>query len=996
MIKRSKKLICIALCLLIAFSGFGNLNIKTKALTQSQLDYMAEIGAAASEDMQVSGILASLTLAQSILEAGWGTSTMAKVAKNIFGIKAHASWKGMVYDGYSGIVYNSYADYAAANTDEYIAANVQRIWRAYATWYESLADHSALLTAAARYDNIPFEYDYVAAAWNIIEDGYATDMEYTKKLINCIEVYNLTKYDVMNYPADEVVITSKTRKYLPINEQWQLPVTVIQPFGAEDALTYSSNDTTVATVDETGMVTAVGYGECLITVTSSTGWHANCYIATYDPEIKYYECICVDDINVYASPSEESEKYGYLPSRHCIVAIGDPFEAEDGNMWRQVYSKVYITNGVIRKTGYIRAEGATREIQIIYTDLTDTASITLDTEAITVAQYQKSTVKATPLNENGRSPSCPTVRWVSDNPAVATVNAGVITGVSEGECTIYAVSPDGVYTSCKVTVTPGVFVPAESVELSSAELALTINDTHTLTATVMPEDATDKTVTWSTSNAAVATVDQGKIIAIGEGEAIITATCGEKSAQCKITVSKPVFTGKIYDGAVHGTKVNLRQGPDTSYPSLGRVNQGDTLIIYGDHSNNWYNVKVTSGDSAGLEGYIYFDYVRIHNEQVESLVITTPDTTLTAEDTLKLEWTVNPLNSTVTFESSDTNVATVNEEGLITAVSEGTATITAKAGKLTASITVTVKLDAFAGTKYLAQVSTNGGVLYLREGAGTQYNILGKFAYLAEITVYGEAVDGWYAASGTLMDGTEANGYVSAQWITVISRYATAFELTEKQATLIEGETYTIIWTVSPEEIIPKFTVADAAIASVDENGVVTAKKAGTTVITASAGGKKQEFTLTVEPKPEPELPKNLIPKAGIFVTDGYIHGIKANTTKEELVLMFENESKYIEIQLSGSEYAGTGTVVSLKDKNGNVVDTATVIVLGDCDGSGTVSATDYLIVRRIVLLTYEYTDIQYEAARVAGLPAVSATDYLMVRRHFLGLYDIYTQSSLN
>ena len=52
MIKRSKKLICIALCLLIAFSGFGNLNIKTKALTQSQLDYMADAILESIDEMQ--------------------------------------------------------------------------------------------------------------------------------------------------------------------------------------------------------------------------------------------------------------------------------------------------------------------------------------------------------------------------------------------------------------------------------------------------------------------------------------------------------------------------------------------------------------------------------------------------------------------------------------------------------------------------------------------------------------------------------------------------------------------------------------------------------------------------------------------------------------------------------------------------------------------------------------------------------------------------------
>jgi len=109
---------------------------------------------------------------------------------------------------------------------------------------------------------------------------------------------------------------------------------------------------------------------------------------------------------------------------------------------------------------------------------------------------------------------------------------------------------------------------------------------------------------------------------------------------------------------------------------------------------------------------------------------------------------------------------------------------------------------------------------------------------------------------------------------------------------------------------------------------------------------------------------------------------------------MFENEAQYLTVTPSSENYAGTGTTVSLKDRDGNVIQTATVIVLGDCDGSGTISATDYLITRRIVMMTMEYTDVQFEAARVSGMPSVTATDYLMVRRHFLGIFNIYTQDA--
>ena len=80
-------------------------------------------------------------------------------------------------------------------------------------------------------------------------------------------------------------------------------------------------------------------------------------------------------------------------------------------------------------------------------------------------------------------------------------------------------------------------IAAESVTLSSAELSLKVGETETLTATVLPEDATEKTVTWSSSEAAVVSVEDGTVTALAEGEAVITAACGEVSAVCSVTVT---------------------------------------------------------------------------------------------------------------------------------------------------------------------------------------------------------------------------------------------------------------------------------------------------------------------------------------------------------------------------------------------------------------------------------------------------------------------------
>ena len=165
-------------------------------------------------------------------------------------------------------------------------------------------------------------------------------------------------------------------------------------------------------------------------------------------------------------------------------------------------------------------------------------SVTLDkTElALTVGDAAVQ-LKATVAPDNATDK---TVTWTSDKPAVATVDAtGKVTAVAGGEATITAKAGDKTAT-CKVTVKANV-VAVTSVTLDKTELALTVGDAAVqLKATVAPDNATDKTVTWTSDKPAVATVDaNGKVTAVAGGEAIITAKAGDKTATCKVTVKAP-------------------------------------------------------------------------------------------------------------------------------------------------------------------------------------------------------------------------------------------------------------------------------------------------------------------------------------------------------------------------------------------------------------------------------------------------------------------------
>ena len=162
-----------------------------------QEKFLATIGTLAKADMAQSGILASVTIAQAILESGWGKSELATNAKNLFGMKCSLSgntWSGSTWDGKSA--YN-------VSTGEYYSgtyATVRRDFRRYNSWAESVADHSAYLNGAKngsklRYSGLKGQKDYRKAVQTIKDGGYATSPTYTTNLCAIIEKYNLTLYD---------------------------------------------------------------------------------------------------------------------------------------------------------------------------------------------------------------------------------------------------------------------------------------------------------------------------------------------------------------------------------------------------------------------------------------------------------------------------------------------------------------------------------------------------------------------------------------------------------------------------------------------------------------------------------------------------------------------------------------------------------------------------------------------------------------------------------
>ena len=158
------------------------------------------------------------------------------------------------------------------------------------------------------------------------------------------------------------------------------------------------------------------------------------------------------------------------------------------------------------------------------------------------------TAKVVPTNASNK-----TVTWSSSNSSVAEVSSiGVVTAKSIGTATITATTVDGGYSAaCKVTVITDK-VAVTGVTLNKESIKLKASGTETLTATVMPQSATDRTVSWSTSDASVVTVSNGVITAISPGTATITATTsdGGYKASCVVIVVEGVLVSSVEDAVL--------------------------------------------------------------------------------------------------------------------------------------------------------------------------------------------------------------------------------------------------------------------------------------------------------------------------------------------------------------------------------------------------------------------------------------------------------------
>jgi len=350
-----------------------------------------------------------------------------------------------------------------------------------------------------------------------------------------IYIYEKTEPVQGDDPVESVSL-NKTETTLTEGDTETLVATVLPATAADKSVTWTSTDDTVATVDQTGKVTAVKEGTAVITVTTTDGG-------------KTAACA----VTVEAAPVPTGDRYEEVTS------------PEDGNEYIIAVTK---DNGNVYAIKNASSNTSAETLAVTAGDNDGPAYIITDDSSV-IWEYTASSKYWVNDDDYLYPSSSQGIMTYSSGRAVSYENGKMYFESRDG--TLYYISCEGgsfdTTTNEAEAATIRLFAktdetvpsddPVESVSLNKSETTLTEGDTETLVATVLPATAADKSVTWTSSDETVATVDQtGKVTAVKEGTATITVTTtdGGKTATCAVTVeaapeaTKYVLTDKLEAG----------------------------------------------------------------------------------------------------------------------------------------------------------------------------------------------------------------------------------------------------------------------------------------------------------------------------------------------------------------------------------------------------------------------------------------------------------------
>ena len=491
------------------------------------------------------------------------------------------------------------------------------------------------------------------------------------------------------------IMLSEKELQIPLGTQADLTVTVMPENVTNSKVEWSSSDETVATVQK-GRIKGVTAGKCDITckATDDSGVEAVCHVKVVIPvkgitpnEKQVILLVGATDelatamLTYTVSPEDAYwQNVTWESSNEEIVEVGT-----DGTVKGKVPGKAVVTVYTTQPDSKVKA-------QIQITVQQAITGIELDTKKLSIPVRKNAPIKATVAPENATNKK---LTWTSSDESIAKVNAqGTVTGVSAGKAQITATAVDGteVAATCEVTV----FVPVSKVTINEGrQYAVPAGLTHTFTATVVPEDATNRGLVWTSSDETVATVDQnGTVTGVSFGKATITATASDGSnvvgtiaivinkaiesiipetEQVNIPITRNVVLKPTIEPADAGNKTLEWSSSDESIASVTK--EGKVTGV----SKGEATVTVKASDGSGVEATYKVTVV----VPVQRITLSEPKPfNLPVDVTRLVTATVEPAEADikdVVWSSSDERIATVNEYGEISGISKGNVIITAAA-----------------------------------------------------------------------------------------------------------------------------------------------------------------------------------------------------------------------------------------------------------------------------------------------------------------------------
>ncbi len=751
-------------------------------------------------------------------------------------------------------------------------------------------------------------------------------------------------------PVTKITL-NKTSLNLSVNRSETLTATVKPDNASDKAVNWKSTNTKVATVDANGLVKAVGAGSATITATAAdgSGVKATCEVTVTQPVTKI--TLNKTSLNLSVNKSE------------TLTATVNPDNASNKAVnWTSTNTKVATVdaNGLVKAVGVGSAtiavtatDGSGVKATCKVTVTQPVTKITLNKTSLNIALNKSETLTATVNPDNASNKA---VNWKSTNTKVATVDAnGLVKAVGVGSATITATAADGsgVKATCKVTVTQ----PVTEITLDKTSLNLSVGNSETLTATVKPNNVTNKAVNWSSTNTKVATVDSaGKVTAVGVGSATITATAADGSgvkATCKVTVTQPVT--KI---TLDKTSLNLSVGNSETLTATIKPDNATNKAV------NWSstNTKVATVDSAGNVTAVGVGSATITATAADGsgvkatckVTVTQPVTKITLNKTSlnlsvnkseTLTATVNPDNASnkaVNWTSTNANVATVDSAGNVTAVGVGSATITATAAdgsgvKATCKVTVTQPVTKITLNKTSLNLSVNKSetlTATVKPDNATNKAVNWKSTNTKVATVDANGLVKAVGVGSATITATAADGSgVKATCKVTVTQPVTEITLNKTSLNLSVNKSETLTATVKPDNASDKevnWKSTNTKVATVDSTGKVTAVGVGSASITATAAdgsGVKATCKITVV---------KLVSEITLDKTDIVIH-VGESDTINATVTPADASNKEI-------TWGSTNTEVATVDSTGKVtavgVGTATITVTATDESGISASAT--------------------------------------------------------